>query len=129
MAQRIATSSHTCAISHVNGSSLDNDYIWLRVLGLPRARHQLYISHRPIYSNRMALSLWQRVPVTAAQRFLVLYCSFALEKLAALKLEVEEISLTSASQRRKLGVILEAANQSLQVEEQQAKWSMEGTWG
>lgn len=57
------------------------------------------------------------------------YCSFALEKLAALKLEVEEISLTSASQRRKLGVVLEAANQSLQVEEQQAKWSVEGTWG
>lgn len=57
------------------------------------------------------------------------YCSFALEKLAALRLEVEEISLTSASQRRKLGVILEAANQSLQVEEQQAKWSVEGTWG
>ncbi|XP_038198661.1 gamma-parvin isoform X2 [Arvicola amphibius] len=47
------------------------------------------------------------------------------QKLAALKLEVEEISLTSASQRRKLGVILEAANQSLQVEEQQAKWSVE----
>nr|XP_048300927.1 gamma-parvin isoform X1 [Myodes glareolus] len=47
------------------------------------------------------------------------------QKLAALKLEVEEISLTSASQRRKLGVVLEAANQSLQVEEQQAKWSVE----
>ncbi|ERE86494.1 gamma-parvin-like protein [Cricetulus griseus] len=47
------------------------------------------------------------------------------QKLAALKLEVEEISLTSASQRRKLGVILEAVNQSLQVEEQQAKWSVE----
>ncbi|MEJ1271419.1 parvin beta [Cricetulus griseus] len=49
------------------------------------------------------------------------------EKLAALKLEVEEISLTSASQRRKLGVILEAVNQSLQVEEQQAKWSVENS--
>ncbi|XP_021081084.1 gamma-parvin isoform X3 [Mesocricetus auratus] len=47
------------------------------------------------------------------------------QKLAALKLEVEEISLTSVSQRRKLGVILEAVNQSLQVEEQQAKWSVE----
>lgn len=47
------------------------------------------------------------------------------QKLSSLKLEVEEISLTSASQRRKLGVILEAINQSLQVEEQQAKWSVE----
>lgn len=47
------------------------------------------------------------------------------QKLSSLKLEVEEISLTSASQRRKLGVILEAVNQSLQVEEQQAKWSVE----
>lgn len=51
------------------------------------------------------------------------------EKLSSLKLEVEEISLTSASQRRKLGVILEAVNQSLQVEEQQAKWSVESKWG
>lgn len=51
------------------------------------------------------------------------------EKLSSLKLEVEEISLTSASQRRKLGVILEAVNQSLQVEEQQAKWSVESMWG
>lgn len=47
------------------------------------------------------------------------------EKLASLKLEVEEISLTSASQRHKLGVILEAVNQNLQVEEKQAKWSVE----
>ncbi|XP_052016707.1 gamma-parvin isoform X4 [Apodemus sylvaticus] len=47
------------------------------------------------------------------------------QKLSSLKLEVEEISLTSASQRRKLGVVLEAVNQSLQVEEQQAKWGVE----
>ncbi|XP_060244897.1 gamma-parvin isoform X2 [Meriones unguiculatus] len=47
------------------------------------------------------------------------------QKLSAVKLEVEEISLTSASQKRKLGVILEAINRSLQVEEQQAKWSVE----
>nr|XP_045008742.1 gamma-parvin isoform X2 [Jaculus jaculus] len=47
------------------------------------------------------------------------------QKLAALKLEVEEIALTTASQRRKLGVVLEAANRSLQVEEPQAKWSVE----
>jgi parvin len=42
---------------------------------------------------------------------------------------VEEIALTAASQRRKLGVVLEAVNRSLQVEEQQAKWSVESMWG
>lgn len=47
------------------------------------------------------------------------------QKLSALKLEVEEISLTSASQRRKLGIVLEATNRSLQVEEQEAQWSVE----
>ncbi|XP_046501926.1 gamma-parvin isoform X1 [Equus quagga] len=47
------------------------------------------------------------------------------QKLAGLKLEVEEIALTEASQRRKLALVLEAANRSLQVEEQQARWSME----
>lgn len=95
---------------------------------MPRARHQLYISYRSLYSNRMALSLWQS-PHNSCSVLPGPYCSFALEKLAALKLEVEEISLTSASQRRKLGVVLEAANQSLQVEEQQVKWSVESTWG
>ncbi|XP_058424161.1 gamma-parvin isoform X3 [Diceros bicornis minor] len=47
------------------------------------------------------------------------------QKLAGLKLEVEEIALTEASQRRKLALVLEAANRSLQVEEPQAKWSTE----
>ncbi|EPY86351.1 gamma-parvin [Camelus ferus] len=47
------------------------------------------------------------------------------QKLAGLKLDVEEIALTAANQRRKLTVVLEAANQSLQVEEQQAQWSVE----
>ncbi|XP_004438025.1 PREDICTED: gamma-parvin [Ceratotherium simum simum] len=47
------------------------------------------------------------------------------QKLAGLKLEVEEIALTEASQRRKLAVVLAAANRSLQVEEPQAKWSTE----
>lgn len=61
--------------------------------------------------------------------FLALTVLLLSEKLSSLKLEVEEISLTSASQRRKLGVILEAINQSLQVEEQQAKWSVESMWG
>lgn len=56
-------------------------------------------------------------------------CPLFSEKLAGLKLEVEEIALTEASQRRKLALVLEAANRSLQVEEQQARWSMEGTWG
>lgn len=61
--------------------------------------------------------------------FLVLTVLLLSEKLSSLKLEVEEISLTSASQRRKLGVIVEVINQSLQVEEQQAKWSVESMWG
>lgn len=61
--------------------------------------------------------------------FLALTVLLLSEKLSSLKLEVEEISLTSASQRRKLGVIVEVINQSLQVEEQQAKWSVESMWG
>lgn len=61
--------------------------------------------------------------------FLALTVLSLSEKLSSLKLEVEEISLTSASQRRKLGVVLEAVNQSLQVEEQQAKWGVESKWG
>ena len=51
------------------------------------------------------------------------------EKLTGVKLDVEEIALTAASQRRKLAVVLEAAGQSLQVEELQAKWSVESAWG
>ncbi|XP_006866902.1 PREDICTED: gamma-parvin [Chrysochloris asiatica] len=47
------------------------------------------------------------------------------QKLASLKLEVEEIALTATSQRRKLTVVLGAVNQSLQVEEQQVPWSVE----
>ncbi|MBW01193.1 Gamma-parvin, partial [Eschrichtius robustus] len=47
------------------------------------------------------------------------------QKLTGVKLDVEEIALTAASQRRKLAVVLEAAGQSLQVEEPQAKWSVE----
>lgn len=67
--------------------------------------------------------------MTAAGHFLVLTALLLSEKLSALKLEVEEISLTSASQRRKLGIVLEATNRSLQVEEQEAQWSVESTWG
>lgn len=51
------------------------------------------------------------------------------EKLTGVKLDVEEIALTAASQRRKLAVVLEAAGQSLQVEEPQAQWSVESAWG
>ncbi|XP_047406885.1 gamma-parvin isoform X3 [Sciurus carolinensis] len=47
------------------------------------------------------------------------------QKLAELRLEVEEIALTAASQRRKLEVVLEAVNRALQLEEPQAKWSVE----
>uniref|UniRef100_A0A8D2ATY5 Gamma-parvin n=1 Tax=Sciurus vulgaris TaxID=55149 RepID=A0A8D2ATY5_SCIVU len=47
------------------------------------------------------------------------------QKLAELRLEVEEIALTATSQRRKLEVVLEAVNRALQLEEPQAKWSAE----
>ncbi|XP_077025247.1 gamma-parvin isoform X2 [Tamandua tetradactyla] len=47
------------------------------------------------------------------------------QKLASLELQVEEIALTAASQRRKLGVLLEAANRSLEVEECKVPWSVE----
>ncbi|XP_033089546.1 gamma-parvin isoform X2 [Trachypithecus francoisi] len=47
------------------------------------------------------------------------------QRLAALKLEAEDIVLTAASQKHKLAVVLEAVNRSLQLEERQAKWSVE----
>uniref|UniRef100_G3TIU6 Gamma-parvin n=1 Tax=Loxodonta africana TaxID=9785 RepID=G3TIU6_LOXAF len=47
------------------------------------------------------------------------------QKLASHKLEVEEIALMAASQKRKLAVVLEATNQSLEVEEHQVPWSVE----
>ncbi|KAM7115427.1 gamma-parvin isoform 1-T1 [Molossus nigricans] len=48
------------------------------------------------------------------------------QKLAGVKLHVEEIALTATSQRRKLEVILEAISRTLQAEEQPAKWSVDG---
>ncbi|XP_034499583.1 gamma-parvin [Ailuropoda melanoleuca] len=46
------------------------------------------------------------------------------QMLTGLKLEVEEMALTAPSQRRKLEVVLEAINGSLQMEEGQLKWSV-----
>lgn len=50
------------------------------------------------------------------------------EKLAGIKLDAEEIALTATSQRRKLEVVLAAANRSLQAEGQPVKWSVDGAW-
>ncbi|EHB09785.1 Gamma-parvin [Heterocephalus glaber] len=47
------------------------------------------------------------------------------QKLAGLKLEAEDIALTATSQRRKLEVVLGAANQSLQVEAPLDRWSVD----
>nr|XP_012613085.1 gamma-parvin isoform X2 [Microcebus murinus] len=47
------------------------------------------------------------------------------QKLAALKLEAQDIALTATSQRHKLQVVLEAVNRSLQLQEPQAKWSVD----
>lgn len=47
------------------------------------------------------------------------------QKLTGIKLEVEEIALTTMSQRRKLEAVLEATNRSLQLDEQQVKWSVD----
>ncbi|XP_007522274.1 gamma-parvin isoform X2 [Erinaceus europaeus] len=47
------------------------------------------------------------------------------QRLAGLKLEVEDIALTAGSQRRKLAQVLEAVNQSLQVEGPGVRWSVD----
>ncbi|XP_037016285.2 gamma-parvin [Artibeus jamaicensis] len=48
------------------------------------------------------------------------------QKLAGIKLDVEEIALTAVSQRRKLEAVLEATNLSLQGDDKQpVKWSVD----
>ncbi|XP_044137022.1 gamma-parvin [Bufo gargarizans] len=47
-----------------------------------------------------------------------------LQKMANIKIEVEEITLSSINQKRKLGVILEAVSSHLQLEESQLKWDV-----
>ncbi|XP_041441769.1 gamma-parvin-like isoform X2 [Xenopus laevis] len=47
-----------------------------------------------------------------------------LKKIAGMKLEVEEIVLSANSQKRKLGIIMEAISQSLQLQETDLKWSI-----
>ncbi|XP_004610801.1 gamma-parvin [Sorex araneus] len=47
-----------------------------------------------------------------------------LQRLAGLQLEVEEMALTASSRRRKLTVVLDAINRSLQVE-QPPRWSVD----
>ncbi|KAG8438601.1 hypothetical protein GDO86_004967, partial [Hymenochirus boettgeri] len=47
-----------------------------------------------------------------------------LRKIGGITLEVEEIAVSSSSQRHKLGVIMEAISQSLQLQEDGLKWSV-----
>ncbi|XP_075066365.1 gamma-parvin [Mixophyes fleayi] len=47
-----------------------------------------------------------------------------LQKIGQIKLDVEEITLTASNQRRKLGVILAAVSECLELEESQLKWNM-----
>lgn len=71
---------------------------------------------------RAQTGLARALPLTALPRPLP-----HSEKLAGTRLEVEDIALTAASQRRKLEMVLEAANRSLQVQEPQVKWSVDST--
>ncbi|XP_063784985.1 gamma-parvin isoform X2 [Pseudophryne corroboree] len=47
-----------------------------------------------------------------------------LEKIGQIKLDVEEITLTASNQKRKLGVILEAVSECLQLGERPMKWNL-----
>ncbi|XP_077122720.1 gamma-parvin isoform X1 [Ranitomeya variabilis] len=46
------------------------------------------------------------------------------QKMANVKIEVEEITLTAINQKRKVGVILEAVSSCLHLEESQPKWDV-----
>lgn len=48
-----------------------------------------------------------------------------LQKYTPVKLEVDEIALSTSSQKHKLGVILEAVSEQLQLGASQLKWSVE----
>lgn len=47
-----------------------------------------------------------------------------LQKIAHIKVEVEEITLSAINQKRKLGVILEIVSSQLELEESQLKWDV-----
>ncbi|XP_072256393.1 gamma-parvin isoform X1 [Pyxicephalus adspersus] len=47
-----------------------------------------------------------------------------LEKIGGPKLEVEEITMSTANQKKKLGVILDEVSRCLQMEETQLKWNV-----
>lgn len=47
-----------------------------------------------------------------------------LQKIAHIKIEVEEITLSAINQKRKLGVILEIVSSQLELEESQLKWDV-----
>lgn len=47
-----------------------------------------------------------------------------LQKIAHIKIEVEEITLSAINQKRKLGVILEIVSSHLELEESQLKWDV-----
>lgn len=47
-----------------------------------------------------------------------------LQKIAHIKIEVEEITLSAINQKRKLGVILETVSSHLELEESQLKWDV-----
>uniref|UniRef100_A0A4W2C1M8 Calponin-homology (CH) domain-containing protein n=1 Tax=Bos indicus x Bos taurus TaxID=30522 RepID=A0A4W2C1M8_BOBOX len=91
-------------------------------------------THRPRKSSHKVLMDWinaellpEHIVVRSLEEdiFDGLILHHLFQKLSGLKLDVEEIALTAASQRRKLAAVLESVDQSLQLEEPQAKWSME----
>ncbi|KAG8579876.1 hypothetical protein GDO81_011081 [Engystomops pustulosus] len=47
-----------------------------------------------------------------------------LQKIAKVKIEVEEITLSVVNQRRKLGLILDAVSSCMQLEEEHMQWDL-----